>query len=104
VPIQSAWGKYLRLLDTHPVSTKSITAAVLSVVSDFIAQLMLGATLLSVNTTSLFHQFLCGLFLRGPWVHYWYLALDWVCHNAQASQINYNLRFQSQSKSSPRLT
>ena len=72
---KSIWNRYLGLLETHPVTTKSTTAAVLSAVSDLIAQLIMGATLLTVNTTSLFHQFLCGLLLRGPWVHGWYLLL-----------------------------
>ena len=65
----------MHALDTSPVITKAVTAAVLSVVSDMIAQTLINSSH-GYNLRSLFNQFVIGLFIRGPWVHYWYLLLD----------------------------
>jgi len=60
------------------VQTKALTAATLSVVSDVLAQTLTGASLSTLNLTSLRNQFLIGLLIRGPFVHYWYEILNHV--------------------------
>ena len=64
-PLAQAWQDYLSALDTHPVKTKAITAAVLSVVSDVIAQVMMGKSIANLDLTSLRNQALIGLLARG---------------------------------------
>jgi len=74
--INSLWDDYLEQLEKNPVVTKALTAAFTSVVSDILAQYLLGAPLTNLNWTSIRNQFLIGLFIRGPCVHYWFLALE----------------------------
>jgi len=74
--VESYWNAYLRQLDVNPVQTKALTSAVLSVVSDVLAQSLQGVPLSQLNTTSLRNQFIIGLLIRGPLVHYWYIILE----------------------------
>lgn len=55
-------------------------------VSDTIAQSMSGASLSALDWTSLRHQFLIGLVIRGPLVHYWYQAMEMLFTRAGISQ------------------
>lgn len=75
-PVGELWTDYLRELEEKPVQTKALTAAVLSVVSDVLAQTMGGTPLSQINFTSIRNQFLIGLIIRGPMVHYWYVFLE----------------------------
>jgi len=74
--LNTLWDDYLEQLDKNPVVTKALTAAFTSVISDVLAQYLLGAPLTNLNYTSIRNQFLIGLFVRGPLVHYWYLIMD----------------------------
>lgn len=74
--VQSVWRSYLRNLEVNPITTKALTSAVLSVVSDVLAQTLGGTPLSQVNTTSMRNQFIIGLLIRGPIVHYWYIVLE----------------------------
>lgn len=74
--VENYWNAYLRQLDINPVPTKALTSAVLSVISDILAQSLQGIPLSQLNTTSLRNQFLIGLLIRGPLVHYWYIILE----------------------------
>jgi len=77
--LKAYWTAYLSALDTHPVLTKSLTAAVISIVSDLLAQwLGLGAGkafLREIDWVSVRNQAVIGFFIRGLPVHYWYLFL-----------------------------
>ncbi len=70
------WSNYLVELNSRPLQTKSLTSAVLSVVSDLLAQKLNGASLTSLDLISIRNQFLLGLLFRGPIVHYWYSILE----------------------------
>lgn len=72
------WKFYLSALDTTPLQTKSLTAAVLSLFSDILAQSLSGVPLSKLNTQSLKNQFILGLIIRGPIVHYWYILLEYM--------------------------
>jgi hypothetical protein len=48
------------------------------VVSDVLAQTMTGASISTLNVTSLRNQFIIGLLIRGPLVHYWYEVMGKV--------------------------
>jgi hypothetical protein len=74
--ISLLWSQYLNELDRNPVQTKSLTSAVLSVVSDVLAQTLTGKSLSTLDYQSLRHQFVLGLLFRGPLVHYWYTILE----------------------------
>ncbi|KAK4533638.1 hypothetical protein CCYA_CCYA18G4520 [Cyanidiococcus yangmingshanensis] len=73
--VANAWSGYLRKLRTDPVLTKSITAAVISLVSDLLASSLSGSKL---SSRSLMNQFSIGLAIRGPIVHYFHQFLDRV--------------------------
>ncbi|EPS58064.1 hypothetical protein M569_16752, partial [Genlisea aurea] len=66
---------YLSLLGKHPVMTKALTAAVLTLVGDLICQLVIDrVTELDLKRTSIFT--LLGLIYVGPALHHWYLYLS----------------------------
>jgi hypothetical protein len=69
------WSSYLRKLQTDPVMTKSITAAIISLISDLLASSLSGSKL---SSRSLLNQFSIGLAIRGPIVHYFHQFLDRV--------------------------
>src|SRR4051812_27945789 len=75
------WERYLYFLDKRPVVTKSITAAVLSVVAEILAQSLVSNhknNTIGFNYIGIWHQFVIGLLLRGPWVHYWLQFLEYL--------------------------
>jgi len=79
VALRAYWLAYLSALDTHPVMTKSLTAAVISIISDLLAQwlgLPAGKSFLQeVDWISVRNQAVIGFFIRGLPVHYWYMFL-----------------------------
>lgn len=78
------WAAYLSALESQPVLTKSLTAAVLSAASDVIAQLLKPAEKdedgrplpKRVNLRSPMNQFIIGLAFKGPLIHAWLQVLD----------------------------
>ncbi|XP_020183509.1 protein sym-1 [Aegilops tauschii subsp. strangulata] len=68
-----AW--YLLSLDKHPVATKAVTSAVLTLAGDLICQLVIDKVPeLDLKRTFVFT--LLGLVLVGPTLHFWYLYLS----------------------------
>ncbi|XP_058205298.1 protein sym-1 [Rhododendron vialii] len=66
---------YLSLLDKHPVLTKAVTGALLTLIGDLICQIMIDQVpSLDLKRTFLFT--LLGLVLVGPTLHFWYLYLS----------------------------
>ncbi|CAI9780460.1 unnamed protein product [Fraxinus pennsylvanica] len=66
---------YLSLLARHPVMTKAVTSALLTLVGDLICQLVIDQVpSLDLKRTSIFT--LLGLVLVGPTLHFWYLYLS----------------------------
>ncbi|KAJ6795039.1 protein sym-1 [Iris pallida] len=66
---------YLMALDKHPVVTKAITSAVLTLIGDLICQLLIDQVQqLDLKRTFVFT--LLGLVLVGPTLHFWYLSLS----------------------------
>ncbi|KAK6942112.1 Mpv17/PMP22 [Dillenia turbinata] len=66
---------YLALLEKHPVLTKAVTSAFLTLVGDLICQIMIDQVpSLDVKRTFLFT--LLGFVLVGPTLHFWYLHLS----------------------------
>lgn len=57
LPIKAIWDAYLKKLETEPVATKALTAGVLSIVSDVLAQRLSGQKL---DVVSLRDQLLIG--------------------------------------------
>lgn len=70
------WYDYLAELQRSPLKTKSISAALTSIISDIIAQIMMGASITKLNYTSITNQAIIGLVLRGPLVHAWLIWLE----------------------------
>lgn len=68
--VRTYWLDYLHQLDKNPVTTKAVTAAVISVLSDAAAQLIAGNSVSQLNLVSLTNQAIIGLLIRGPVVHY----------------------------------
>ena len=72
------WSRYLYLLDRHPLSTKSVTTAVLCLSGDAISQWAVnknegGNT--SLNVARMLKFGLIGLIWIGPVLHVWYGAI-----------------------------
>lgn len=66
---------YLALLEKHPVLTKAMTSALLTLIGDLICQLAIDqVSSLDLKRTFLFT--LLGLVLVGPTLHFWYLYLS----------------------------
>ncbi|XP_042418792.1 protein sym-1-like [Zingiber officinale] len=66
---------YLTALDKHPVITKAITSALLTLVGDLICQLLIDQVLKLDWKRTIVFTFL-GLVLVGPTLHFWYLYLS----------------------------
>ena len=90
--LRSLWMLYLGYLESHPVTTKSITAAVVSVISDLLAQWLImdsaadKSFLQSVDWISVRTQFIIGLVMRGFPLHYWYTLLQWMFRRVDGSK------------------
>ncbi|KAH6809354.1 Peroxisomal membrane 22 kDa family protein [Perilla frutescens var. frutescens] len=67
--------RYLSLLAKHPVITKSITSALLTLVGDLICQLLIDRVP-SPDLKRTFIFTLLGLVMVGPTLHFWYLYLS----------------------------
>ncbi|KAH7690864.1 Mpv17/PMP22 protein [Dioscorea alata] len=66
---------YSMALDKHPVLTKSITSALLTLIGDSISQLMIEqASKLDLKRSLIFTTL--GFVLVGPTLHFWYLSLS----------------------------
>lgn len=83
--IQRLYGKYMSLLDTSPMTTKSITAGIIQALGDFLSQFIEAkvANVPFVLNGSRLQAFLVsGIFFVGPFLHYWYNFLwrigDWA--------------------------
>ena len=74
--LAAAWRQYLNRLQTNPMVTKAITAAIISALSDVGASQVSGGG--GVTARSVMHQFGIGLVIRGPLVHYFHTFLDRV--------------------------
>ncbi|KAA8498735.1 Peroxisomal membrane protein 2 [Porphyridium purpureum] len=81
--LRVAWSRYLRALETDPVLTKSVSAGVLSVVSDLAAKQLSKDP---VRTSSLFNELTMGLVIRGPVLHFFHMFLDRVVFRKVANQ------------------
>ena len=69
----SLWAKYLKALDTNPITTKSLTAGVLLAGGDGIAQLFIEKRKnYDFMRTARFATF--GTFALGPMMHYWFAS------------------------------
>uniref|UniRef100_A0A0D9XWJ1 Peroxisomal membrane protein MPV17 n=1 Tax=Leersia perrieri TaxID=77586 RepID=A0A0D9XWJ1_9ORYZ len=68
-----AW--YLMSLDKHPIATKAVTSAVLTLAGDLICQLAIDKVP-ELNLKRTFVFTLLGLVLVGPTLHVWYLYLS----------------------------
>jgi hypothetical protein len=83
--IQQLYGKYMSLLETSPMITKSITAGIVQAIGDFLSQ-YIEAKVANVpfvlNGSRLQAFLLSGIFFVGPFLHYWYNFLwrigDWA--------------------------
>lgn len=76
--VRKMYSSYMDVLDRKPVITKSVTAAVVSVLGDWLAQWLeakLAGNRLILNWVRLGAFFLCGLVYVGPFVHVWYEQL-----------------------------
>ncbi|KAL8457219.1 hypothetical protein ACS0TY_035169 [Phlomoides rotata] len=74
----SSWSLlswYLSLLAKHPVITKAVTSAFLTLVGDLICQLLVDQAK-SLDLRRTFTFTLLGLVLVGPTLHFWYLYLS----------------------------
>ncbi|KAK4368336.1 hypothetical protein RND71_012128 [Anisodus tanguticus] len=71
---KKGWQKYLIQLQQHPLRTKAITAAVLSAVSDIVAQRITGIKKLQIRRLLL--KVLFGFAYLGPFGHFLHLLLD----------------------------
>ncbi|KAH7352860.1 hypothetical protein KP509_19G067900 [Ceratopteris richardii] len=69
------FGWYLLLLDRHPVATKAVTSAFLTLFGDFICQIFIEKDG-KINFSRLVIFTLLGLVLVGPTLHFWYLNLN----------------------------
>ncbi|KAG8378606.1 hypothetical protein BUALT_Bualt07G0003000 [Buddleja alternifolia] len=75
---------YLSLLAKHPVMTKAITSALLTLVGDVICQLVIDQVpSLDLKRTFIFTML--GLILVGPTLHFWYLYLSKLVTTTGAS-------------------
>mmetsp|Transcript_10146 Transcript_10146/g.14654 ORF Transcript_10146/g.14654 Transcript_10146/m.14654 type:complete len:202 (-) Transcript_10146:190-795(-) len=70
-----AWQGYLGKLDSSPLLTKSISAAVLSIVSSLVGKSIAKE---KIKPKSIVDEFCVGLILRGPLVHWFHTFLDKV--------------------------
>lgn len=84
-PLLQYWDAYLAQLEKNPVQTKSLTAGSLSVVSDVLAQTLTGTSLRDLSMSSLRDQFLIGLLIRGPVVHFWYEIMSKIIRSLGVS-------------------
>lgn len=70
-----AWRRYLAQLDRRPLPTKAVTAAVLSALSDLLAQRLAGTARTPVNWHRTLAIAAYGLVWAGPTAHFWQLFL-----------------------------
>lgn len=67
--VQLAWSRYLHQLQTQPLRTKALTAAVIAGTSDVIAQRALNGRHTNMRRTLAVAIY--GLLWNGPSAHYW---------------------------------
>ncbi|KAM0949440.1 hypothetical protein DsansV1_C05g0052501 [Dioscorea sansibarensis] len=73
--VSSVFQWYSMALDKHPVLTKSITSAFLTLIGDLICQLLIEQVpKLDLKRTLIFT--ILGFGLVGPTLHFWYLSLS----------------------------
>ncbi|XP_020594007.1 protein sym-1 [Phalaenopsis equestris] len=66
---------YLAALDKHPVITKALTSAFLTLIGDLVCQIMIDHVPKLDERRTFVFTFL-GLVLVGPTLHFWYLSLS----------------------------
>jgi len=88
VSLHRWWRWYLNTLDTWPVTSKSLTSGVVSIISEALAQWLSGDILKRGYTDwrSVLVQFIIGVLWRGLPLHYWYLCLSWMFRNVDGSR------------------
>ena len=75
VPHQQAYHWYLRKCSEDPLVTKSVSAALINLVGDVLAQHLeafLSGDAMVLNVRRMVTFFVCGLLYVGPFVHYWF--------------------------------
>eukprot|EP00928_Gymnodinium_smaydae_P025748 TRINITY_DN20416_c0_g2_i1.p1 TRINITY_DN20416_c0_g2~~TRINITY_DN20416_c0_g2_i1.p1 ORF type:complete len:181 (-),score=15.65 TRINITY_DN20416_c0_g2_i1:93-635(-) len=74
------WARYLRLLDTHPVTTKSLSTAVVFVAGDFAQQAIeqSGTATKKWDVPRACRMGAFGGLFIGPVFHNWFRILDWA--------------------------
>lgn len=76
--LANLYNAYLTAIERNPLLTKGMTAAIVNVLGDILAQLFEASTagaLFVPNWARLQGFFLCGLIYTGPYVHTWYEQL-----------------------------
>jgi len=81
--VAHAWRMYLAKLGTEPLLTKSVSAGVLSIVSDLLAK---GLSNQKLKPSSLFNELTMGLVIRGPLNHWFHMFLDRVVFRKARNQ------------------
>lgn len=79
-------GVYSKLLSTHPVLTKAVTAGALSGLGDVIAHGLFGRG--GLEPISFSHQVLIGLILKGPYFHYVFKIIERLFENSDKRNIS----------------
>ena len=77
---QNLYTRYIQLLDTKPLLTKSISSGIVALLGDILAQSMEAqkaqhAPLVAFNWTRLLSFFICNTLYVGPFLHYWWEQL-----------------------------
>mmetsp|Transcript_6078 Transcript_6078/g.12942 ORF Transcript_6078/g.12942 Transcript_6078/m.12942 type:complete len:223 (-) Transcript_6078:805-1473(-) len=81
--IGNVWGAYLAKLSQEPLLTKSVSAGVLSIVSDVLSKLL---SKQKIKSSSIFNELTMGLVIRGPLIHWFHLFLDRVVFRKARNQ------------------
>ena len=79
--LKRAWSDYKYLLQKYPVYTKAVTSAVISVIGEVIGGYIKAKQngkkfVIQPNRLVMFGTF--GLVITGPFLHYWYVVLEYV--------------------------
>eukprot|EP00475_Leptophrys_vorax_P011519 TRINITY_DN1807_c0_g1_i1.p1 TRINITY_DN1807_c0_g1~~TRINITY_DN1807_c0_g1_i1.p1 ORF type:complete len:198 (-),score=51.03 TRINITY_DN1807_c0_g1_i1:588-1181(-) len=75
ISLSKMWSAYLTLLASYPVPTKSITAGIITGLSDVTAQYIASPNQ-SFTISTVIRQGLIALLYRAPMVHFWYVLLE----------------------------
>ncbi|XP_042432872.1 uncharacterized protein LOC122019478 [Zingiber officinale] len=77
VPIRNGFlSWYLRMIEAHPLTTKSLTAAFIFATADVSSQIITTACTVSLDTVRILRMSGYGLLVLGPSLHFWYNFLS----------------------------